>query len=84
MLDAGCVKWRQTGACSPDGPREPENDKECDEYIQKSDSGFCECINGQKVMQKGCNKKGYDTCKIACATLGNCTSFQISKLTIEI
>ena len=23
----GCVRWRQTGGCSPDGPREPGGDR---------------------------------------------------------
>jgi hypothetical protein len=25
----GCIAWRQTGSCSPLGPREPQNDLHC-------------------------------------------------------
>ena len=70
--------WRQTGACQPDGTREPEHDKNCDEHIEY-ESGFCECRNGQKAMKKGCDLPyfydvNYDTCEEACADLGNYTS----------
>ncbi|GMF28070.1 unnamed protein product [Phytophthora lilii] len=37
-----CVGWRATGDCTPDGPREPQNDKSCDEVITSGSSGFCE------------------------------------------
>ena len=74
-LVLGCVKWRQTGWCSPDGPREQHLDKPCTEAIT-SESGYCECSNGSKAMQKGC-KRPYDygysykpTCDSACAKFG--------------
>lgn len=35
--------WRQTGSCSPDGPREESKDKKCSAVIPKGDSGFCDC-----------------------------------------
>ncbi len=43
---AACLGWRQTGACSAKGPREPDNDKACDADIDSGSSGFCECVGG--------------------------------------
>ncbi|KAG7381634.1 hypothetical protein PHYPSEUDO_005792 [Phytophthora pseudosyringae] len=36
-----CLGWRQTGACSPDGPREPDRDASCSKKIKAGASGFC-------------------------------------------
>ncbi|RLN96878.1 hypothetical protein BBJ28_00024569 [Nothophytophthora sp. Chile5] len=36
-----CVGWRQTGGCSPDGPREPDHDRNCGTVIKNGNSGFC-------------------------------------------
>ena len=74
MVD-GCVKWRQTGECSAEGPREIGSDKDCNVEIQWK-SGFCECTNGRKEMSKGCERPhyyGYEftTCDEACANRGN-------------
>ena len=70
----GCVKWRQTGRCLVNGPREPENDKTCDETIEWK-SGYCECSNGRTAMEKGCDLPSfhgfsYSTCDEACAYEG--------------
>ena len=51
---AECVKWRQTGGCKFDGPREPENDKNCEMKVEWK-SGYCECKDGRKTMKKGCD-----------------------------
>ncbi|EKX48513.1 hypothetical protein GUITHDRAFT_162385 [Guillardia theta CCMP2712] len=45
----GCVAWRQTGSCVPDGPREPQNDKHCRRALMAGVSGYCECEGGRKV-----------------------------------
>ncbi|CAK4104077.1 unnamed protein product [Aphanomyces euteiches] len=37
-----CIKWRQTGGCSPDGQREADNDRACDDPIAGGLSGYCE------------------------------------------
>ena len=73
MVD-GCIKWRQTGQCSAQGPREPDHDKSCDEEI-KWKSGYCECSNGRKEMEKRCETPahyGYEfnTCEQACSYRG--------------
>lgn len=49
-----CVAWRQTGDCSADGGREPDQDKSCDEAIDSGMSGFCECGGGRTVRKPGC------------------------------
>lgn len=49
-----CVSWRQTGGCDPDGLREPEGDRGCDDVVPKGASGFCECENERRA--------GYVTC----------------------
>ena len=33
----GCIAWRQTGSCSPLGPREPQNDLHCMVQVLESD-----------------------------------------------
>ncbi|KPA86843.1 putative mitochondrial glucosidase II beta subunit [Leptomonas pyrrhocoris] len=38
-----CIKWRQTGNCKADGPREAAEDKDCETIIRGVSSGFCEC-----------------------------------------
>ena len=70
----GCVKWRQTGNCMANGPREPQNDKRCNERVTWK-SGYCECTNGRAAMEKGCEMPSfydyeYDTCEEACAYIG--------------
>eukprot|EP00672_Neobodo_designis_P025427 CAMPEP_0174835398 /NCGR_PEP_ID=MMETSP1114-20130205/5385_1 /TAXON_ID=312471 /ORGANISM="Neobodo designis, Strain CCAP 1951/1" /LENGTH=521 /DNA_ID=CAMNT_0016069345 /DNA_START=28 /DNA_END=1593 /DNA_ORIENTATION=- len=40
-----CTKWRQTGECKGNGPRFPEEDKDCDVVIVPGASGFCECVD---------------------------------------
>ncbi|KAG7381641.1 hypothetical protein PHYPSEUDO_005799 [Phytophthora pseudosyringae] len=37
-----CVGWRATGNCTPDGPREPQNDKSCADHISGGAAGYCE------------------------------------------
>ena len=59
--------WRQTGGCSVDGPREPTRDKGCLESISRTDSGYCECLDGSKKMKKGCEPAQYLTCEEACS-----------------
>ncbi|EGZ19032.1 hypothetical protein PHYSODRAFT_346436 [Phytophthora sojae] len=54
-----CVAWRATGRCRPNGPREPQNDKKCSDFIVNGMSGFCEVEDidtGERiqVMQRHC------------------------------
>lgn len=68
------MKWRQTGECRSDGPREERHDKSCYDEID-AESGYCECGNGNKKMKKGCYSPshygfGYKTCEDACTGHG--------------
>ena len=60
-----CVAWRQTGACDPYGPREPEKDMKCDEAVPGYASGYCECFGGRREQKSFCGHDGF-TCKQAC------------------
>ena len=59
-----CKRWRQTKECDPGGPL--EQDKSCTDYIESGWSGYCECIDGEKQMEKGCKKARFQTCDEAC------------------
>ena len=60
------MSWRQTGGCDPNGRRESQHDKNCDAVVPNGASGYCECRNGIRKMQKGCNAGSYRTCNDAC------------------
>jgi hypothetical protein len=46
-----CIAWRQTNGCSGEsGSREPRLDEKCDVRITFDRSGYCECLNGRRVV----------------------------------
>ena len=53
-VDGWCISWRQTGDCSPTGPRESREDKACNIPIAEGNSGYCECANSVLVSLVGC------------------------------
>lgn len=77
-VDFSCVSWRQTGDCSPDGPRQPSGDLPCTEVVEcktgDCPSGYCECANGIHTHPVDCHPgshssfKCVDECGIANAT----------------
>ena len=80
----GCVMWRQTGSCDPNGPREPQFDRTCDVIIESGWSGYCECKFGN-TMLKGCESGSHSTCAEACtfeinSDISNMTSLDCSIL----
>ena len=60
-----CVGWRQTGACDPNGPREPANDLSCESLVPTAASGYCECFGGRRANPSTCGHSSF-TCKQAC------------------
>jgi alpha 1,2-mannosyltransferase len=55
-----CVAWRATSGCSPEGPRDPEQDQNCTQIVSKGESGFCEVEDENsgerfRVMRRHCN-----------------------------
>lgn len=64
-----CVGWRQTGDCSPDGPREEANDQNCTVLIPPGSSGYCECGMNRTIRKTGCrtdNDQEAFTCQQQC------------------
>jgi len=68
----GCM-WRQTSDCRANGPREPQNDQDCDEVVESGKSGYCECYDPdggvRRAYEADCRGKAPFTCKIACSGL---------------
>uniref|UniRef100_A0A7S2JDY8 J domain-containing protein n=1 Tax=Haptolina brevifila TaxID=156173 RepID=A0A7S2JDY8_9EUKA len=60
-----CIKWRQTGDCSPTGKRQASEDRDCHVKIQKGWSGYCECEGGVRAGESGCNHEEF-TCTDKC------------------
>ena len=58
-----CRGWRQTSRCVGTGPREPENDKDCDALIDNG-SGYCDCDAGR--VYADCQAYGFATCNEVC------------------
>lgn len=55
-----CLGWKQTGACSPVGKREPDQDKKCAQLVTGGVSGYCELLDRDtgehlRVMQLNCS-----------------------------
>jgi len=62
-----CTGWRQTGACRADGPREPDFDLTCFEFVPAGVSGYCACGGGIRAVAEGCGQKRQPfTCQQAC------------------
>jgi len=62
---SGCVGWRQTGGCSPFGPREAEYDVDCGATVDSGASGYCECANGRRYAEADCDHAIF-TCEKMC------------------
>jgi len=63
-----CIMFRTTGACLPEGPREPHNDKGCTAIIMTDMSGWCECSEGRQAALVGCGHPSLQ-CSTECAAL---------------
>lgn len=44
--NSGECRWRQTGNCDPNGPREWEHDLLCSQIVDTGASGYCQCSEG--------------------------------------
>jgi len=85
-LGIQCVAWRQTGGCTPDGPREPENDLPCDAKIPYGASGYCEVLDSRnlsrgegpqyrRVMSMNCSSHPYEPIMHGEITCGQAAEF---------
>jgi alpha 1,2-mannosyltransferase len=68
VVALGCVSWRQTGGCTPAGPREPAHDQRCGEDVSGPTSGYCECEGGATTSHVTCQHAPF-TCLERCATM---------------
>eukprot|EP00051_Salpingoeca_urceolata_P029398 m.489802 g.489802 ORF g.489802 m.489802 type:complete len:643 (-) comp27125_c0_seq1:107-2035(-) len=73
-VSSGCVMWRQTGGCSPTGPREDKADLPCDATVPGGASGYCECDGGRRVRESTCEHEPF-SCAHECL-LGNCVGWR--------
>ena len=55
----GCVSWRQTAGCDPNGDSESSGDRPCDVTVQEGWSGYCECADGIKLQLVGCGRESF-------------------------
>lgn len=53
----GCIKFRATLGCNPEGELDSANDRECSSYIEDK-SGFCECTGGRTIKVDTCKRPG--------------------------
>ncbi|KAG1697822.1 hypothetical protein DVH05_015776 [Phytophthora capsici] len=70
--DYKCVGWRQTGNCSPDGPREPAKDLNCGGIVLAGASGYCllrDEVTGEEIQAM----------RLSCNSLRNKTTFKCSQ-----
>lgn len=61
----GCIAWRQTAGCDPQGERESDRDGACTEVVSRGASGFCECEGRRRVSFVTCDHAPF-TCAVAC------------------
>ena len=68
----GCIAWRNTGGCNPDGVREAAHDLGCGEIVPTGSSGFCECAGGVRVRKSTCEHQPF-ICSNECAKANDAT-----------
>ncbi|ETL30989.1 hypothetical protein L916_16098, partial [Phytophthora nicotianae] len=59
-----CLGWHQTGECSPDGPRETQNDASCSTNIKAGASGYC-------LLKNKATGEEVQTMRVNCSSLQN-------------
>jgi thiol-disulfide isomerase/thioredoxin/glutathione S-transferase len=57
--------WRQTGGCTPNGPREADHDRHCHSAVPAGASGYCECADGSRGHEGSC-EHGEFRCSAYC------------------
>ena len=73
--DVSCIGWKQTGGCTPDGPREEHSDLNCVDEVPAGASGYCDCGGGQRVAESTC-EHGPFTCAAMCASATQCVGWK--------
>lgn len=60
-----CTAFRRTLQCNPSGPRDPKQDKGCQQIITADESGFCECGDYAQFAAVDCEHRPF-TCEVMC------------------
>jgi len=60
-----CTAWRRTLQCNPSGPRDPTQDKGCQQVVTADESGFCECGDFVQFATVDCEHRPF-TCEVMC------------------
>jgi hypothetical protein len=68
VLGPACISWRQTGGCTPEGPRESQFDRTCNQIISTGASGYCECRDGMRTRESTCKHSSF-TCDDSCTEM---------------
>ena len=66
MPSLGCVMWRQTKNCDPNGQPEPADGIPCAASIPSGNSGFCECSGGLRRQLANCSHNVLPSCAQVC------------------
>ena len=61
----GCSSWRQAVGCTAAGERDPLQDRPCDNEIQPSQAGYCECDTPKVNLEYACDHEPF-TCAEKC------------------
>lgn len=61
----GCTAFRRTLQCNPSGPRDPKQDKGCQQVVDAHESGFCECGGYAQFAAVDCKHRPF-TCEVMC------------------
>lgn len=85
-----CMGFRQTGGCSPTGPRQPDGDLGCNALVVcvagNCPSGYCDCGDGILHHPVTCKPGSHPsfTCEAVCAGLGNRSGLVLSNAYAEV
>jgi len=63
--NGACTAWRRTLQCNPSGPRDPTQDKGCQQVVTAEESGFCECGDFVQFATVDCEHRPF-TCEVMC------------------
>jgi len=73
----GCIAFRQTSACDPKGAREPWLDRSCREEVPGGVSGYCECTEGTRKHELGCEEaRDSFNCLDVCVPVEGCQGWK--------
>lgn len=70
-----CTAFRRTLKCDPSGPRDPKQDKGCQQVVNAEESGYCECGDFAQFAAVDCDHRPF-TCEVMCVKFAVVTGKQ--------